>query len=111
MENQDTLYISKANNLLVSSGLTLTVFWILNILKTAFPTVKSFLIFYEPVGPLSGLYIISILFFILLTAIFISFKIRSQTHAYRIYVVSIILFVIMVSPPIFEPIAHILGGK
>ncbi|OGH18334.1 MAG: hypothetical protein A3F31_02985 [Candidatus Levybacteria bacterium RIFCSPHIGHO2_12_FULL_38_12] len=111
MENQDTPNISTANNVLVSGGLTLTVFWILNILKTAFPMVKSFLTFHKPVGPLSGLYIISILFFALLMFLFTSFKIRSQTKACWIYAVSIILFVIMVFPPVFEPIAHLLGGK
>src|SRR3989338_11031296 len=107
MENKNTPNIATVNNVLVSGGLTLTVFWILNILKTAFPTVKSFLTFYEPVGPLSGLYVISILFFVLFISLFTSFKIRSQTKAYWIYVVSVVLFVIMVFPPVFEPIVHI----
>lgn len=109
--------ISSANTVLISGGLTLVVFWVLNILKTASSAVKNFLTFYKPIGPLLGLYIISIISFFIFRVILKNVKIKnpaspagSQNQAFGFYVVSIVLFVFMVFPSIFEPIVHILNG-
>lgn len=99
----------KANKFLVSASLTLIVFVVLNIFKTAFPSVKAVLNFYPPVGPLLGVYGLSILFFLVFLGIFSVSKIKSQSFAYWFFVISTIFFVIFVFPPVFEPIAHLLG--
>ena len=105
--------ISSANNVLISTSLTLTLFWILNILKTANPTAKNFLAFYKPIGPLLGVYIISILSFFLFRIILNSTqKTKIKEGRYNqvllFYIISVLLFALMVFPPIFEPIAHLL---
>lgn len=103
--------ISSANRVLVSVALSLSVFWVLNILKTAYPIVKSNLTWYRPIGPLLGVYVVSIGFLLLFLLVLRVKKMMNQALAYWIYVVAIILFAVMVFPPVFEPIAHLLGGS
>ena len=109
MEKNDGLNIQAANGYLTSAAISLVVFWVLGILKVAYPGVKSLLAFYEPIGPLLGLYTVSIITFIIFSAIFHVIKIKDQTFAFWFFVISTILFAVMVFPPIFEPIAHTLG--
>lgn len=108
MEENNELHISSANGYLVSAALTLMVFWVSTILKAAFPGVKSLLSFYNPIGPLLGLFAISLISFLLFAAIFKVVKIKNQAFALWFFVISTILFAVMVFPPIFEPIAHTL---
>lgn len=101
----------KINSYLVSAGISLNVFWISNVFKTANPGVKEFLDFYKPVGPLLGLFILSTLAFVVSLVIFRYFALGSQKFAVRFYIVSVIIFLFMVFPPILEPIAELLSGK
>lgn len=101
----------KINSYLVSAGISLNVFWISNLFKTASPGVKEFLDFYKPVGPLLGLFIISSIAFLLGLVVFRYLTIGNQKFAVRIYIISVILFLFMVFPPILEPIAEMLAGK
>jgi hypothetical protein len=108
MEKEKDPQTAFANRVLVAGGLTLTVFSLVNILKTAYPGIENLLTLYEPIGPLLGIYLISTLsFFFFLSTL----KIESQRRAYQLYIISIILFVLLVFPPIFEAIAQLLGGS
>lgn len=102
--------IEKANSYLVSGGLTLHLFWILTLLKVAYPGLKGVLNFFTPVGPLLGVYLICSIAFLIFLGVFSVLKIKNQKKAYWFYVISVLLFVVMVFPPVFEPIAHALGG-
>lgn len=103
--------IIKANNALVAGGGALTFFWVLNIFKEAYPAVKNFLTFYQPLGPLLGLFIISIIFFSLSMPLLMIFKIKSQGFAFLVFIAAIVIFTLMVFPPVFEPLAHTLAGN
>lgn len=110
MEDNKEPNLQSANGYLVSAALALVVFWVLGILKAAFPGIKSLLNFYPPIGPLLGLFTVSLIAFVLFVSIFQVVKIRDQAFAFWFFVISTILFAFMVFPPIFEPIAHALGG-
>jgi len=110
MEENNEENITSANGYLVSAALALVVFWVSGILKAAFPGIKSLLAFYNPIGPLLGLFTISLISFVIFAAIFQAAKIKNQAFAFWFFVVSSILFAVMVFPPIFEPIAHAIGG-
>lgn len=101
----------KINNYLLSGGIALNVFWISNIAKTANPGVKEFFDFYKPVGPLLGLFIMSSLIFLGSLLLFKTFKISNVKFSVRFYIISTILFLFMVFPPILEPIAHLFGSE
>lgn len=105
---EDKLNISEANSALVAGGLSLNLFWILNIFKTTYPGFGAILTFYKPIGPLLGLFIVSIIFFRLMVVLLNGFKIKSQRFAFWFFVFSIAIFIFMVFPPVFEPIAHLL---
>src|SRR3989338_4423428 len=96
-------------NFLYAVSASLNFFWILNIIKTAAPATKGWLTLYTPVGPLSGLFIYSLLFglivFVILGRIFRSVNQASERRAFVIYYSSIVLFFLMVFPPIFEAVA------
>lgn len=109
MENNNDQSITTSNSYVVSAGIALVVFWVLGILKVAYPGVKSTLAFYDPIGPLLGLYTVSTVVFVIFSAIFQVMKIKNQAFAFWFFVISAILFAIMVFPPVFEPIAHALG--
>jgi len=98
----------KANKYLISASITLLLFALINIFKTAFPAFSAMLNFYPPVGPLLGVYILSIILFLLFLGIFSIVKIKNQSFAFWFFVVSTIAFLLLVFPPIFEPIAHLL---
>ena len=110
MEENSQVNSSSANSYLISSGLALHFFWILNVFKEAYPGVKGFLTFYDPVGPLLGLFILAAAMFFGFVIVFKIIKISSQAFAYWFFVITTIIFVLMVFPPVFEPIAHALGG-
>src|SRR3989344_3691374 len=99
----------KANKYLVSASLTLLLFAAINIFKTAFSAFSATLNFYPPVGPLLGVYILSIIIYLISLGIFTAVKINSQKSVFWFFVFSAIAFLLLVFPPIFEPIAHLLG--
>lgn len=100
--------ITKANSVLWAASLALTFFWVLNILKEVFSGVKNFLNFYSPVGPLLGLFLFSSLFAFAAYLIISSVKPTSQKLAFWSYLISAIVFCLMVFPPVFEPLVDIL---
>jgi len=103
--------IQQTNSILWAATIALNFFWVLNILKEAFSGVKSFLNFYPPVGPLLGLFIFSVIIFFISILILVMIKPKSQKVAFWVYVTSILVFFLMVFPPVWEPIVDILAGK
>lgn len=108
MEDQRS---QQLNSKLLAAGFTLNFFWVLNILKESYAGVKSILNFYAPVGPLLGLFISSVIVFVLSYLIFAMMKPKSQKTAFWFYTISVIVFFLMVFPPIFKPLVDILTGK
>lgn len=102
--------VIQSNSVLYSASITLTFFWILNIFKESFDAVKSSLNFYPPVGPLLGLFLSSILFLAVLSVMVPVFKPRNQKLSFWMLVMSAIIFLFMVFPPIFEPLVDIIKG-
>lgn len=105
MKDQD---IFSSNAIVWASSVSLTFFWVLNIFKESFKVVKDFLNFYPPMGPLLGLFIFSTLVFILAYLLFRSLEIKDQKVSFWIMIISSIIFLLMVFPPIFEPIVQFL---
>src|SRR3989344_5739995 len=106
MEADNQQIIIKANSYLVSSGLALYGFWILNVFKEAYQPIKDFLSFYGPIGPLLGLFVFSTAAFVLFLIIFNNvFKIKNQTFSFWFFVVSTLIFPLLVFPPVFGTIA------
>jgi len=104
---------AQAIAVLYAGSASITLFWVLVIMKAAFKPVKNFLDFYSPVGPLLGVFVAAILMFVV--AKYLIAKYFEENHkglnkkedrAILVYIVSVVLFVFMVFPPIFEPIAH-----
>ncbi len=91
------------------ASFSLTFFWVLNILKESFANIKNFLNFYPPIGPLLGLFVFSILIFILSLLILKSAKLENQKKAYFAMLISAILFSLMVFPPVFEVIVGLIA--
>jgi len=104
------IQVPLANGYLVAAGLTFIVFWKINILKEAYPSIKSFLEFYKPIGPLLGVFTVALLSFFIFSALFHLIKVRNQKFSFWFFAISAILFALMVFPPVFEPIVHILAG-
>ena len=98
-------------NFLIAVSASLNFFWILNIIKTAAPATKGWLTLYAPVGPLSGLFIYSLLFglavFAILSRVIRIVNQAGERRAFVIYYSSIVLFFLMVFPPIFEAVAKL----
>lgn len=92
---------TKAISIIWSASLTLTFFWVLNIFKETNSQVKVFLNFYPPTGPLLGLFLVSILFFLSLLLI-LPKKWKDQKRAFWVLIISTIIFFLMTFPPIFE---------
>lgn len=103
--------IQRANAILWSAALALTFFWVLNLFKESYAGVKSFLNFYPSVGPLLGLFIFSGLLYLIAFFVFSLLKLNSQKAAFWMLLVSSVVFFLMVFPPVYEPIVHILAGK
>jgi hypothetical protein len=98
-----------ANSLVITTGSTLTFFWVVNIVKTADKGFSDVLNFYPPVGPLLGVYLLSLVAFALFMVLSRSLKVNSAV-AFWFYVITTLLFFFMVFPPVFEPVAHVIGG-
>ena len=98
-------------SVLWSAAVSLTFFWKLNILKESFKGVKDFLNFFPSVGPLLGLFVFSVVVFLLAFGVFSLIKPKSQKLAFWVYLLSVVVFVFMVFPPVFGPIVALITGK
>ena len=111
--NRDQLSFS----LMGGTAAGLHVFWILNVLKEAFVGVKNVLNFYPPVGPLLGLFTAGVLSIVGFTiAAYYTFGKNASTpgfqrHVFWFYVLSAVVFALMVFPPFSEPLVELLSGK
>ena len=95
---------------LFAAATSLNAFWILNIMKEASPAVKAFLGFYPVTGPLLGLYIASILVFLVSLAVLRNVPV-TQTGAFMkfagwYFMLSVIVFFFGVFPPVYVPIVE-----
>ena len=95
---------------LFSAGTSLNAFWILNIVKESSPAVKAFLGFYPVTGPVLGVYIASILVFVILLAVLRNVPV-TQTGAFMkfagwYFMLSVIAFFFGVFPPVYVPIVE-----
>ena len=100
-----------STRILLSVSLSLTTFWVLNLLKEAFPAVKSWLNFAPSVGPLLGLFLAGILALglgLLASARLKPAHLSEEIVAFLCYIVSVWLFFLMVFPPIYEPIVELI---
>src|SRR3989344_6382268 len=104
--NDQEIQISQASGYLIAAGLTFIVFWAVNILKESYPAINSFVEFYKPIGPLLGVFAVSLLAFLIFSALLQLVKIKNQDFAFWFFAISAIIFALMVFPPIFGPIAH-----
>ncbi|OGH24168.1 MAG: hypothetical protein A3B47_04880 [Candidatus Levybacteria bacterium RIFCSPLOWO2_01_FULL_39_24] len=105
MQNKN---LEQAIGVLYSAVSSLTFFWVLNILKGAYPGVKATLNFYPPMGPLLGLFLASILVMGIALFIFRIMRLKNQKSAFLAFCFSIVLFSLMVFPPIFEVVVAFL---
>jgi hypothetical protein len=111
----------KSNSMAASSlyggALSLTVFWLLVVLKAAYQPLSDFLNWYDPVGPLLGTFGVGLLVFLVGAYAFdTQLKATSaaspgvhEKRAALLFMLSIILVFFMTFPPIFEPIVEILS--
>ncbi|OGH11153.1 MAG: hypothetical protein A2857_04070 [Candidatus Levybacteria bacterium RIFCSPHIGHO2_01_FULL_36_15] len=100
--------IISANTMLLATSASLTFFWILNIFKEGYKEVQNFLNFYPSVGPLLGLFIFSTVVLIVAFVVLEKLKIRNQKFAFKIFIVSVLLFAFMVFPPVFKIIVKLI---
>ena len=110
-KNDQEIQVSQANGYLIAAGLTFIFFWVFNILKESYPSIKSSLEFYKPIGPLLGVFAVSLVAFFVFSALFQLIKVKNQGFAFWFFAISAIVFALMVFPPVFEPIVHALGGE
>ncbi len=103
--------LTKAYSALFAAAVSLTTFWLLNIIKESNGGFKSFLNFYPPIGPLLGLFLFSILGFWIAYFLAWLLKIKSQKLLLVFFIGSAILFFVMVFPPIFGPVVGLLKGE
>ena len=99
------------NAALFSAATSLNAFWILIVLKGAYPAISKFMNFYPPIGPLLGLYIFSTLIFVLcFFAGWFAFRDRDKvsTLLYRYFIASVIFYALITLPVFHEPLIHLL---
>lgn len=102
--------VYQANSVLLAASAGLTVFWILNIFKETYPGVKAVLNFYPPVGPLLGLFLVSMAAMAVAYYLILKIKPKNQMVGFFVFSASAIIFALMVFPPIFEPLIKMLQG-
>ncbi len=101
----------QATSVLYAGAVSMTSFWIFFILVESYHGLSSVFGFYKPVGALLGVFLASLFIFAVtcygLTSYFAnnsSAHKKVQAKAISSYMVSAILFLFMVFPPIIEPI-------
>lgn len=99
------------NSVIFAAATSLNVFWILIVLKGAYPKVSAFMNFHPPTGPLLGLYIFSILIFgLCFLAGWFAFQSRDKAWPSLnwYFIGSVILYVFITLPVFHEPVIHLL---
>jgi len=99
------------NSVIFAAATSLNAFWILIVLKGAYPAVSAFMNFYPPIGPLLGLYISSILIFVLcfLVCRFVFHSTdKALTPFYWYFIGSVILYVFITLPVFHGPLIDLL---
>lgn len=99
------------NSVIFAAATSLNAFWILIVLKGAYPKVSAFMNFHPPTGPLLGLYISSILIFglcFLAGRFLFQNKDRTLAALNWYFIGSVILYVFITLPVFHEPIIHLL---
>ena len=107
--------LNTINAMLLATSFSATIFWIMNIFKVVSPAFKNFLQVYNPAGPLSGLFVYSIVGFVVFWLLWLLFSMRANAKKYLkasiiTFYVTTVLFFFMVWPGIFEAIAGIFKG-
>lgn len=98
----------KANCILLAASVSLYFFAVLNIIKEANSNIKELLNFYPMVGPLLGLFSSSIIIYILSFFVITGVKPSNQKLAFLVFLITAIGFFLLVFPPVYEPIVHLL---
>ena len=83
-----------------AASFTLTFFWVINIIKEANPQFKNSLNFYSPIGPLLGVFLLSLFSLFVFTIVFRVIKPANQKLAFWVLLISSIVFFFMTFPPI-----------
>lgn len=99
------------NSVIFAAATSLNTFWILIVLKGAYPPVSSFMNFHPPTGPLLGLYIFSILIFILcFLAGWFAFQSRDKVWVSLnwYFMGSVVLYVFITLPVFHDPLIRLL---
>ena len=99
------------NSVIFAVATSLNAFWILIVLKGVYPAVSAFMNFHPPTGPLLGLYIFSILIFVLCFLVcWFAFHStdKALTPFYWYFIGSVILYVFITLPVFHEPIIDLL---
>ena len=99
------------NAALFSAATSLNAFWILIVLKGAYPAISEFMNFHPPTGPLLGLYISAVLIFVLcFLAGWFVFQGRDKARVllHRYFIGSVIFYVFITLPVFHQPLIHLL---
>lgn len=97
------------NATLFAAATSLNAFWVLNIVKEAYPAVKALFNFYPVTGPLLGLYLASIAIFGI--AYVLGKKIGQGGMIRYYYMLSALFFFVGVFAPAYEPVVKFLGAS
>lgn len=99
---------------LFSAATSLNAFWILNIVKEVFPSVKGIFNFYAVTGPLLGVYLASIAVFCILFFVTRTMRVFRGTKTGILlqwyFMGSAFIFFFAVFSPVYEPIVRSLSG-
>src|SRR3990167_7677982 len=95
---------------------SVTIFWVLIILKESYEGISNLLNFYKPVGPLLGLFILALVSFAAIyywavSSLGSAVPIKQREHqikASKMFISASILVFFMTFPPIFDVIVDLL---
>jgi len=103
---QDLESQARANAALIAVSLSLTLFWVLNIVKEGNASFKAWLTLLPPVGPLSGLFALATACFILVWVLtrltHRQSSPRASSFSISLFVIATLLFFFMTFPPILS---------
>jgi|GEM_PF-2416972 len=104
----------EAAAMMYSASLSLTVFWVLTILKEAFKAINQALNIHKGIGPLLSLFVISMLVLFLAYSPLLGYikniknKSGQVAKAFAFLVVATIVFTLMTAPLFYEPVVDLL---
>jgi len=95
---------------------SVTIFWVLIILKESYEGISNLLNFYKPVGPLLGLFILALasfaaIYYWAVSSLGSAVPIKQREHqikASKMFISASILVFFMTFPPIFDVIVDLL---